>query len=93
MSTGDNQSGLYKLEQALEETGDQEEIKESKVSARRQDTLAALISSDMFSVHMLFAHLNRALVEGRALQVEQLLAGKLCKETVAHIDFYLPQLW
>ena len=35
MSTGDNQSGLYKLEQALEETGDQEEIKESKVSARR----------------------------------------------------------
>jgi hypothetical protein len=68
-------------------------VKEPASGGKVKDSLLALIGSDMFSVHMLFTHLNRALSEGKAYQVEHLLSGKLSKESIANIDFYLPQLW
>jgi hypothetical protein len=42
---------------------------------------------------MLFSHLNRSLTEGRAYQVENLINGKLKGESIANLDFYLPQIW
>lgn len=58
-----------------------------------EDSLVALINSELFSVHMLFTHLNRSLNDGKAYQVEHLINDKLRKEPIVNIDFYLPQLW
>jgi len=62
----ENKLGSSSSEGQPQTPGKVEEVKEPDSGGKVKDSLLALIGSDMFSVHMLFTHLNRALLEGKA---------------------------
>lgn len=56
---------------------------------RKEGGLIGLINSEFFTVHMLMGYLHRKDKEG----VTDFLINKLYDESIANIDFYIPQLW